>query len=143
MNRRGITLIELMVAVAVFTLLLSLALRAFLLSDRMILRSEAKLKQTLGRVALQAQLRSDIWGAAQFRSGPADDVAEFIMPDETRAIYSAAAGKTSRTHQGHETLYQGTVIFSQGRDGLIAVLGYDTAEWGFAAKMRNRAGEAE
>ncbi len=141
MNRRGITLIEVLVAVTVFTLLLSLALRAFLLSDRMVLRSQAKLKHTLGRVALQAQLRSDIWGAARFHSGPAEDVAEFIMPDGSRAIYSAADGRTSRTHHGEETLYQGTVIFSAGKNGLIAVLGHDTAEWGFAAKMRNRAGE--
>ncbi len=141
MNRRGITLLETLIAIAVFTVLISLVLRMFFLGDRAMMRSEAGLKATLGRVALQSQLRNDIWMATQFQSA-ADDMATFIMPDGTVAIYApAAGGKVSRTCSGEETLYKGTLVFSEGKHGLIAVLGQDTAEWGFAARMRNKARE--
>lgn len=142
MKRRGLTLVEVVVAATVFALLVSLLLRAFLLSDRMVMRGQAHLQHTLSRVALQEQLRNDIWAATAFHSDASGQTATFTLPDSTRAVYTSSGGNTVRTCRGEQQAYQGTIVLSEAAGGLIAVLGYDPNEWGFAARMRNREAES-
>lgn len=140
MKRRGFTLMELMVALAVFTVIMSLALRALFLTDRMALRSQARLQHTLGRVNLQAQLRNDIWAARSFVQGP-DGSVEFGLADGSTVVYRRTpGGATVRVCGGEETLYRGTVAFSEETVRLIEVRGHDPDTWEFSAKMRNAAG---
>ncbi len=136
MNRRGLTLMELLVATAVLSVTITLALRTLVLTDRVTVRGQARLQTTLDRVALQSQLRRDIWAASGFTSMGAG-AATFTMPDGPPVTYSVSAGKTSRTCKGVETLYTGTVTFEQGRNALIDVSGRDAAQWHFSARMRN------
>ena len=136
MNRRGLTLMELLVATAVLSVTITLALRTLVLTDRVTIRGQARLQTTLDRVALQSQLRRDIWAAERFASAGAG-AATFTMPDAPPVTYSVAAGKTSRTCKGVETLYSGTVAFTQGRNALIHVYSRDAAQWSFSARMRN------
>ena len=136
MNRRGLTLMELLVAIAVLSVTITLALRTLVLTDRVTMRGQARLQTTLARVALQSQLRRDIWAAKGFAStGPGS--ATFAMAEGPPVTYSVSAGKTSRTCAGIETLYSGTVAFTRGRNALIHVNGRDAARWSFSARMRN------
>ena len=140
MKRRGFTLIELMVALAVFTVIMSLALRGLFLTDRMALRSQGRLQHTLERVNLQAQLRNDIWAAQDFEQR-ADGSATFTLTDGSTVVYRRTpGGETMRVCGGEETLYRGTVSFSEETVRLIEVRGHDPDIWEFAAKMRNSAG---
>jgi prepilin-type N-terminal cleavage/methylation domain-containing protein len=140
MKRRGFTLMELMVALAVFSVIMSLALRALFLTDRMALRSQARLQQTLGRVNLQAQLRNDIWAAQGFEQR-ADGSTEFRLADGSTVVYRGTPrGETVRVCGGEETRYGGTVSFSEQTVRLIEVRGRDPDTWEFSAKMRNAAG---
>ena len=141
MKRRGFTLIELMVALAVFTVIMSLALRALFLTDRMALRSQARLQHTLGRVNLQSQLRNDIWAAKGFSKQLDDGSAEFTLADGSTVVYRRTpGGETVRVCGGEETRYGGTVVFSEETVRLIEVRGHDPDAWEFSAKMRNPAG---
>ena len=136
MSRRGLTLMELLVATAVLSVTITLALRTLVLTDRVTTRGQARLQTTLDRVALQSQVRRDIWAASGFTSMGAG-AATFTMPDAPPVTYSVSAGKTSRTCKGVEMLYTGTVTFEQGRNALIDVSGRDAARWSFSARMRN------
>lgn len=136
MSRRGLTLMELLVAVAVLSVTITLALRTLVLTDRVTMRGQARLQTTLDRVALQSQLRRDIWAAERFTTtGPGS--ATFAMAEGPSVTYSVSAGKTSRTCAGIETLYRGTVAFTRGQNALIHVGGRDAAQWHFSARMRN------
>ena len=143
MNRRGFTIIELLVAIAVLSVILALALQTVVLSDRLVLRGQSRLRVVLDRAELQSQVRQDIWAAEAFIPGASPDAAQFTMPDAPMVVYSASSSHTSRTSGGVETLYNGVVEFTQGDDGLIEVRGQDTGEWTFAARMRNAGGESQ
>jgi len=127
---------ELLVATAVLSVTITLALRTLVLTDRVTMRGKARLQTTLDRVALQSQLRRDIWAAEGFSAGRSGS-ATFAMADGPSVTYSVSAGKTSRTCRGVEMLYTGTVTFEQGRNALIDVSGRDAARWSFSARMRN------
>lgn len=143
MNRRGVTLIETIVAMTVFAALLTIALRLFFLTDRVLYRERTM--EALQRIAstadIQSQLRRDIWKASDIEIGPADAVAEFIHPEGKTVEYLPSKGKTIRRGPDGDTILECSVQFARIKGGIVLVSG-DTGEpWDFTARMRNWRGD--
>ncbi|MFO7945532.1 MAG: prepilin-type N-terminal cleavage/methylation domain-containing protein [Armatimonadota bacterium] len=145
MNRRGMTLMETLVAISIFTVLLTIALRLFFLTDRVLHRERtmAAMERTLSTTDIQSQLRQDIWKAADCSIGPGEAVARFTFADGAVVRYVPSMGKTLRRDTGGDTTLEGSVRFTRLKDGIIFVSG-DTGEpWDFTARMRNYRGDEQ
>lgn len=143
MNRRGVTLLETLVAMTVFMVLLTVALRLFFLTDRVLHRERtmATIERTVTTTSIQSQVRQDIWKATDCSIGPGDVVAEFTFPDGSAARYAPSMGETMRRGPDGDETFDGTLRFTRLEGGIVFVSGENGGPWDFTARMRNYRGD--